>query len=336
MNIMKYVKLVFINLTILFVLLLIVDNAISFFKMGGKTQNNYRAIRLREHNPLFEYYSGDSISFRTDQNGYILPYGGNGNKTIVFVGGSTTECGAVNENLRFPHLVGEKLSNLGYKTINAGVSGNNSMHSLNIILNKIAPQRPNKIVLMHNINDLNTYMHDNYWSVKGHRSNLHYTNSDPMNIVQRIFPRLFSLIKTKIVKQTASAINHDVSRANIEKLLVDYHRNLKQIHAICASFDIELIVMTQPRSFKNLQEDLVQDGIKKLFKSTVDFQKDYTLAFDDMNQLIRDFAETNALKLVDLADSLNEESSLFLDVIHYNANGSKRVATLVANELMRQ
>ena len=60
---------------------------------------------------------------------------------------------------RFPHLTAIKLEQtLGLKVngINAALSGNNSMHSLLLLLGKVVPLRPNFVVLMHGINDIGT------------------------------------------------------------------------------------------------------------------------------------------------------------------------------------
>ena len=45
------------------------------------------------------------------------------------------------------------------------MGGNNSLHSLDILLNKIIPLKPNVVVMMHNINDLVALIYDKtYWS----------------------------------------------------------------------------------------------------------------------------------------------------------------------------
>lgn len=155
---MKWFKLISINIALLLVFLGVLD-----YLWGVVDPSNVqasRAIRLREHPALLQMeipIEGEapfsSTHFRTDANGYILPHGGNENasQAIYFVGGSTTECYNMPETSRFPHLVGNLLNKSGknVKTINAGVSGNHSLSSLNVILNKIAPNKPKAIVLMH-------------------------------------------------------------------------------------------------------------------------------------------------------------------------------------------
>ena len=68
---------------------------------------------------------------RTDNDGFIIgPRDFSRAKdkvSIIFLGGSTTECIHVEEELRFPYLVS---LNLNVRVLNGGVSGNHSIHSL--------------------------------------------------------------------------------------------------------------------------------------------------------------------------------------------------------------
>ena len=107
---------------------------------------------------------------RTDSQGFMLPYNRyeKPDLTLVFLGGSTVACIYVEEESRFPYLVGNLLAQKTGKkitSINSGVGGNNSLHSLDILLNKIIPLRPDVVVMMHNINDLVALIYDRtYWS----------------------------------------------------------------------------------------------------------------------------------------------------------------------------
>ena len=69
-----------------------------------------------------------NIRFRMDERSYILPsfQFENPDCTIAFLGGSTTECCAVDEPVRFPALVSTLLEQQSIRatTLNAGTSGN--------------------------------------------------------------------------------------------------------------------------------------------------------------------------------------------------------------------
>jgi hypothetical protein len=76
-------------------------------------------------------------------------------KTILFLGGSTTECNEVDERFRFPAVVETLLRDAGanIRVANGGVRGHTSEDSINVLLNRRDFRAANIIVLMQNIND---------------------------------------------------------------------------------------------------------------------------------------------------------------------------------------
>ncbi len=96
---------------------------------------------------------------RSDDHGFIRPSKVHEHPDLVlaFLGGSTTECIYDDENNRFPYLAGhllEEKTGLRVNSYNAAKSGNDSLHSLNIMLNKVVSLKPDIVVMMHNINEL--------------------------------------------------------------------------------------------------------------------------------------------------------------------------------------
>ena len=82
----------------------------------------------------------------------------------------------MDENNRFPYLAGhllEEETQLKVNSYNAGHSGNNTLHCLNILLNKVVNLKPDIVVLMENINDLAILMYEKtYWNTNPSRSPL--------------------------------------------------------------------------------------------------------------------------------------------------------------------
>ena len=109
-------------------------------------------LRFSDNLPDKDFYAKtDSLGFIQSET--ILP---NAKLKIVFLGGSTTECFFVDDSLRFPSLVGKMFQNAGksVNTYNSGVSKSHSLHSINILINKVIHRDFKVAVLMHNINDL--------------------------------------------------------------------------------------------------------------------------------------------------------------------------------------
>lgn len=98
------------------------------------------------------------VRFRTNERSYILPVGQHEQPqaTVAFLGGSTTECLAVDEPLRFPALVSSLLAERGLmvNSLNAGVSGNTLHDSLNILVNHVVEDHPDYVVVMNVTNDV--------------------------------------------------------------------------------------------------------------------------------------------------------------------------------------
>lgn len=214
--------------------------------VGRTVDNNVgRFIKLREHRPqtvklerptrnYISHIAPNSVERKyyrvaTDANGFIGPSDIHANPDIkiVFLGGSTTECLYMEEDQRFPYLVGRQLeSALGKKvnTYNGGVSANESMHSLNVLMNKVLPMKPQMVVFMHNINDLVILRSQgSYWypnSLKSHVQNA----------------------KTLLTRYEFPDNPHEVIDAEIIK---EFTRNLRTFIAICRIRDIQPVLMTQ-------------------------------------------------------------------------------------------
>lgn len=216
------------------------------YYIGKIIDNNIgRFIKLREHGPnkvivdrpsrhYIQNLAPNSVERKyykmvTDQHGFIGPSELHENPEIkiVFLGGSTTECFYMDEDKRFPYLVGRKLESALKKTVNSyngGVSANESMHSLNILINKVLPLKPNIVILMHNVNDLAVLRSQGtYWypdSLKSH-----------VQTAKNVFTR-----------HQFPPHNHQV---NDQAIRQEFQRNLETFIAICKIREIQPVLMTQ-------------------------------------------------------------------------------------------
>ena len=150
--------------------------------LEAETERRY--IKLREQRPLTQMrlqfpknhlpYT-DNVFTKTykldiDANGFIKPSKryADPDLSLVFLGGSTTECMFMDEENRFPYVVGTILEQETGKRINSyngGLSGNNSLHAIDLLVNKVIPLQPRVVVFMENINDLSTLLYEKtYWN----------------------------------------------------------------------------------------------------------------------------------------------------------------------------
>ncbi len=138
---------------------------------------------LREFRPLLKEYNSpveedepyDTIEeknylLRIDDNGFIMPSRkySHADISLVFLGDSVTAELLVDEENRFPYLTGvylEKEMGIKINSYNASRTANNTMNSLDILLNKVIPIKPDVAIMMHNNNDVAIMLYEkSYWN----------------------------------------------------------------------------------------------------------------------------------------------------------------------------
>lgn len=355
---------------LILVILVILVVAVIEFLLSNMSDNTVigekRHIRLKEFNPNYSSvlrpdskYLENTDSFeykdyilRVDSNGFIKPSKlyNEPDKSIVFLGGSTTESVYVDEKNRFPYLVGRMLENKsGYKinSFNSGVSGNNSLHSLNILLNKIIPIKPNIVVLMHNINDISTLIHEGtYWNNNQFRSVIVSENKTNLffrlqSIKNFLIPNLYAELK-KFIDISRIVVDDEFYNSRNKKLFIDNKKiikqfkvNLKLFIAICKESNITPVLMTQFNRIKESPDNL----IKRIFKNIKTKQgmnyKDYARLYKSMNNAIADIADKNGIFLIDLDKEVPKTKEFIYDSVHLNNKGSIYVSKIISENIIK-
>ena len=154
-----------------------------------------RAIVLREFNPTLREYNYPTKEdepyetvkkkgylLKVDNNGFIMPSERYSNPDIsmVFLGDSVTAELFVEEENRFPYAAAVLLEkDLGIKinSYNASRIANNTLHSLDVLLNKVIPLKIDVVIMMHANNDVATMLYEKtYWNNSPTRSIIFDTN----------------------------------------------------------------------------------------------------------------------------------------------------------------
>ncbi len=327
-----------------------------------------RAIRLREFPPMMEDSSfpappeGSEIydtlvmkkyTLRTDKNGFIIPSErySHPDISLAFVGGSTTVCHCVDEDLRFPYLAGVLLEkNLGIKinSYNAARTGNDSLHTINILVNKIIPLNPKIVLMMHNINDLTILLYErSYWNNNSSRSTLidinkELTLKNYLRITRdRIIPNISTQIRimSNHIKELLRA-KHDDEFADIRgkaitinkaEIIGQFEMNLQTFISICQARKIVPVLMTMPSRLTEHPDQLISLLFKRV-QTSVSYQ-DFKSLFDAFNDSIRKKAKENHILLIDLAREIPQEKEYMYDTVHYTEYGSVKIAHLVSEQL---
>ena len=360
---MKVLKFISINLVVLIALLALID---PWLKSAHYPTG--RSVRLREPAPNMDFIEelsqhkikrsqglGTKTKYRlrTNNQGFFI---GENNSVvadsvdIIFWGGSTTECIYVDEGKRFPYLVGEKLmntaTNQNITTLNGGLRGNHSLHSLISFIAKGIPLKPKTVVLMHNVNDLyQLEFAGSYWDSPKDRSILLIKENQHSfknrlyqlgkSVKELLIPNLYKKIHNTSVTNRRKDPDYKFEwqtlkrnkDAAIDKLLIDYEKTIRSFVHVAKVHGINVILMTQ---FNRLNPE--DDFSRSLYASDFD---QLCRNYKRFNQKIRDISVSENVHLIDLARKIPSDSTTIYDFLHLNTYGSELATDIITKELIK-
>lgn len=330
----------------------------------------YRYIHLREQPPFKIDYNvprpdlvrdtdglvDKEYRMEIDDNGFIYPskIHDDPDVTIVFLGGSTTQCTFVDEYNRFPYLAGKLLEEKVGKvnSCNGGMSGNHTLHSINTLVNKVMPLDPDIVIMMHNINDLGILLYEGtYWNDHWNRGMIAPFPPSPPPSIKRIarevknylVPNLYARF-SNLLRKASRRIGEESDewaelrgrKLNIDKefLTKSFADNLRMFISLCRIKNITPVLMTQPNRLKENPDETIRKILGTLEKDFGIKYEEYRDIYNAFNETIRSVGEANDVLVIDLAERVPQEKEYMYDGIHLSDNGSKFVAGIIAEELL--
>lgn len=295
---------------------------------------------------------------RTDANGFMLPHNRyeKPDLTLVFLGGSTVACIYVDEESRFPYLAGQLLEQKTGKkitSINSGVGGNNSLHSIDILLNKIIPMKPNVVVMMHNINDLVALIYDKtYWGKNPTRKpivNFYFykslTGLKALSTMARdmYIPNLHAatrILSKKIFGKKVKDPDDEFAYIRGKKLSIDeaaivdeFKMNLQTFINICQARRITPVLMTQFNRYKPNPDPKVLAAMQGFQSDSGISVGEFMALYAKFNEAIREVGKQNGVQVIDLANLIPQDKKYIYDVVHLNTRGSQLAAQVISDQL---
>ncbi len=294
---------------------------------------------------------------RTDSRGFILPYNqyDHPDATLVFLGGSTTASIFMEEENRFPYLVGNLLEQeTGKKvtSINGGVGGNNTLHSLDILLNKVIPLKPNLVVMMENINDLIVLIYDRtYWNHNPSKAPIveftFYKNLKGLRALTTLardmyIPNLH--VATRVLSHRifgkGKEPDDEFARERGKKkelrgaeMLDDFKMNLQTFINICRARKITPVLMTQFNRVKADPDEKIRQILQKFAADTKIQVSEFKEIYDKFNEAIVEVGQANHVLVIDLAREIPQEKQYMYDVVHLTPAGSHLAARIISEKL---
>lgn len=315
-----------------------------------------RAVRLRELRPGFdqllptqggavppewvEGFEWKDYRLRTDADGFIQPSRIHqaAEISVLFLGGSTTECAFLDEEVRFPFLAGRRLEQLTGKRVNAfnaGVAGNNTAHALVLLLGKGVPLRPDYAVLMETINDLVVLA--DYWSQDPHKSMVIDSKRDSAATISYqfaglIFPGTLHALGSQ-ARPPAATPTTGRPPINVDQVVAAYSANLRAFVRVSRAYGIEPVLMTQHNRITDQPSKTVTASVEG-FLATHDMSyAAFKVLYERMNEAVRIAAKEERALLIDLDAKIPKTAENMVDLVHLNAQGSRKVAEAVATSL---
>ncbi len=304
-----------------------------------------QVVRLRTHRANSEFVVDRSlidkdparVQLRADERSYIRPsfrYP-DPDVTIAFLGGSTTECSIVQEELRFPALVSELLAGSGIRanTLNAGKSGNTLHDSLNVLLNHSVRDAPDIAVLMHATNDMGVLAREGHygsrmgapvrlreiglWSLQWLSSSVHLAGVLRAALGERLGGE-------RERNWASVARRNDPDQPEVP--LGPYRARLRAYVRTARAFGIEPVLVVQPLS----------SSTNELTPDWADLGNQ-----DRFNAVVREVGGEEGVRVIDLVALLEAEvpdwrepMRIFYDGMHVTDEGSRVYARLIAKELL--
>ena len=340
-----------------------------------------RFVRLRENRPLYREVlklprpvktnpgnqGYTEVELSIDENGYVAPsiLHENPSLTLAFIGGSTTENRLVQPEKRFPFRVGrilEEKTALRINSLNAGKSGNHSLHSLDILLNKLLADPPEIVFMMHNINDYAVLLNEGtYWPHSGNRSVLvdlgesswEGTEQLKYGLVEVVdavgmgtFPHTYrallqrsvdglgwrgGFLERKTLRRGEARWEPGDRNTPIDEIVRRFDRNLRSFVVLSKAHDIAPVLMTQPNRVEGGSSGRVGARLEALGSTRKHLAESLYL----LNQRIRTVAHEEGTLLIDLAKSIPAAPDHFYDEFHLTNLGSEQVSRQIAEEILQ-
>ncbi|MBF0540379.1 MAG: SGNH/GDSL hydrolase family protein [Nitrospirae bacterium] len=353
--------------------LLLFNTRVKILNKGGSE----RYIVLREHRPLqsSKVYTSATVGkyslVRLDENGFVIPSKVHNDPDIkmVFLGDSTTLVENAQEDKRFPYLVGRILEEKTGKKINSyngAGNGNNSLHSINILLNKVLPLKPDFVVLMEVGMDLGVLVDNNtYWNKIEDRAPVieidnNFIKKLIIRKIKHILPNVGNEIQcfvdfikghyihrqNKVSPSIINATDESAKKQQKEKtvdpqyICHEYEMNLQTFINICKARNITPVLMTQGNMFRDEEtasKDKDSEIYKKLLRDAESLGMTFTQSnnlYFKFNQIIRDIGKKNNILVIDLDREIPKDDTNFCDAVHFKQKGSILAADIISNAFL--
>lgn len=312
--------------------------------------------RYLGHYPTPGFKKGEnkhnSLGYRGEE--IVLPKP-EGQFRIVCLGGSTTYTTEL-ENFRmsYPDLLEKELHERGFKNIdviNGGVGAYTSWETLINFELRVLDLEPDMIIIYHGVNDILTRF---VWPPEAYKGD----NSGSLSAASLSMPSIleystlmrYFMIRMGII-QSHSTLERSLKKIPETNYSIEFFNQKwsnKYPSGIFKQVSAEKMLETnKPKYFKRNIENIIAIAQFRKVKPIIatfaycpNFSdnpiscKEYVLAYEEMNQVLKILAQQMNVNIFDFANFFPKEKKYFTDGIHVNAEGAKLKAKMFADYLI--
>ncbi|BBM84194.1 SGNH/GDSL hydrolase family protein [Candidatus Uabimicrobium amorphum] len=267
---------------------------------------------------------------------------------ILCVGGSTTECLYVEEELSWPYLLQNTLQKKIDKSVYVGNAGKSGMYSVaHSYLLEHYPylSKFECIVVLCGINDLGALLRDNYEErsreLTENSFDMFYHYLSFFKLVKKIYigtivqdlEANWVLARRKKRQRKLEMNTITVKPRRYQFALDRYKADLRKIIDICRKKNKKLVLATQPVLWGEnlsayLEALLSAEVANGAYRSDILFEM-----MKGYNDVMRQVCKEQKILLVDLANKLPKDTSVFYDDCHFNVSGCQKVSDILTEPI---
>lgn len=291
-------------------------------------------------------YRTDSVLSREKEPGHYR---------IFFLGGSTTACWYLPQELTFSQKVQDLLNAAAgthrVECANVGSDGHCVRDTFAILNYDVALAGPDCVVMLHGINDLRAGLYEEYRPDGGERkTQLRKAKAMYREVFGDHYPMLYHWFRAvrpgaKEQGEIRRIIEKNRGRPSAPRKEITEFPNLRWYEhwlrasaGSCRGLGIRLIWMTQPSLYKDLMSAEERDRLG----ISIDPSDGQAPGIGTMlrgmeiyNEATRRVASEMGVELIDLERIVPKELEFLYDECHFTAKGAELVAQAVSNHLMK-
>lgn len=295
------------------------------------------------------FHTKNTLGFRGDEP----PQDWEKATTMITVGGSTTECYYLSDDKTWQAEMNRRLSNTlpDFWINNAGLDGHSTFGHEVLMRDYIVKLKPDYVLFLVGINDVATADFESFdrlamkkintQSVGGFVKSL-ANYSETIGLTFNFY-RFYIAYKQGLVhsnvelEKLPSVEVSETKRTEIlaehqAEFLDNYKKRLNNLVKTCKENNIQPVLITQPQIIGDTVDTVTGTDLASIEYQDINGSTGWAI-LELYNNITKEVAKEQGIKLIDLAQKLPKDSRYFYDFTHYTNEGAAKVGQIISDEL---